>query len=529
MSTLISANLAEQFARLPDLLSAHMLLSSAALVMGAAISLPLGVACAGVPRLRGPALGVASAIQTIPALALLALMVPLIGRIGFLPAFLALTLYSMLPMLRNTVVGLAGLDPAVREAARAVGMTPAQSLWKVELPLAAPVILAGARTATVWVVGMATLATPVGASSLGNYIFSGLQTRNWTAVLFGCVFSAALALALDQMLRALESGVARRRPMRAWAAAAGFTALVLASLAPTVWPAPTGAARGVSIAADDAAPATLAGRRVTVGAKTFTEQYVLAELIARRLEAAGAEVTLREDLGSTIAFDALTRGEIDLYVDYTGTIWATLMDRTDNPGRDAMAVRVAAWLDAEHGVLDLGRLGFENAYGFAVTRQTAEADNLRSIADLATLDGLTIGGDPEFFGRSEWTGARDAYGLGAARTRSMDSTFMYGAARDGAVDAITAYTTDGRIDAFGLVLLSDPLGALPPYDAILMLSSEAANDRALTDALRPLTGAIPPDLMRRANAMVDLDGARPAEAAAYLEAQIFESPEPAAP
>ncbi len=525
----MSANLAEQFSRLPDLLAAHMLLVAAALAAGAAISLPLGILCARSPRLRGPAVGFASTIQTVPALALLALMVPLVGRIGFLPAFLALTLYSMLPMLRNAVVGLAGVDGAVREAARAVGMTPAQSLWKVELPLAAPVILAGVRTATVWVVGMATLATPVGASSLGNYIFSGLQTRNWTAVLFGCVASALLALALDQLLRALESGVARRRPARAAGAAAGFAALILAAIAPALLPASSSApAAGHAAVASGPAP-SLAGRRVTVGGKPFTEQYVLAHLIAGVLEDAGAQVRLREDLGSTIAFDALIRDEIDLYVDYTGTIWASVMNRDDAAGRDAMAVRVAAWLLDQHGVTDLGRLGFENAYGFAVTRAAAQENSLASVADLNRLDGLSIGGDPEFFGRPEWIAARDAYGLQATRTRPMDSTFMYGAVRDGAVDAITAYTTDGRIDAFDLVLLADPAGALPPYDAILLLSPAAGADRALTDALRPLLGAIPPGAMRRANAMVDLEGESPEAAAAFLASEIGISGEPAAP
>jgi osmoprotectant transport system permease protein len=127
--------------------------------------------------------------------------------IGFLPALVALTLYALLPILRNTLVGIAGVDPALVEAARGVGMTESEVLRRVTLPLAMPVIVAGLRTAAVWVVGTATLSTPVGATSLGNFIFSGLQTRNHVAVGVGCAAAAALALLLDQSIRALEAGL----------------------------------------------------------------------------------------------------------------------------------------------------------------------------------------------------------------------------------------------------------------------------------------------------------------------------------
>ena len=215
----MTSNLADRFAELPQLLAGHLLLSVSALVVGIAISVPLGIAATRHPRLRGPALTLAGLIQTVPSMALLALMVPLLGgMIGFVPAFIALTLYSMLPVLRNTVTGILEIDPAMTEAARGVGMTDRQSLWWVELPLAAPIIIAGIRTATVWVVGMATLSTPVGAPSLGNYIFLGLQTRNWVAVLFGCFFAAGLAIVLDQLIRLLEYAARLRSPRLAWAA-----------------------------------------------------------------------------------------------------------------------------------------------------------------------------------------------------------------------------------------------------------------------------------------------------------------------
>ncbi len=180
---------------LPDYLSQHVLLSAAALGVGLIVSLPLVVAAARNPKIRWPVLGFASVVQTVPSLALLALFYPLLlglsaaskyvfghgfSALGFLPSLLALTLYSMLPILRNGITGLTNLDPAVLEAARGVGMTERQKLFRVELPLAAPVVMAGIRTAAVWVIGAATLSTPVGQTSLGNYIFSGLQVENWS-------------------------------------------------------------------------------------------------------------------------------------------------------------------------------------------------------------------------------------------------------------------------------------------------------------------------------------------------------------
>ncbi|HEX5379397.1 MAG TPA: ABC transporter permease, partial [Phenylobacterium sp.] len=221
----MNERLAAAWALLPDYLAWHVLLSASALVLGLAISLPLAVAASRSPRLRWPVLAFAGLIQTIPSLALLALFYPLLlalsilaktlfghgfSALGFLPSLLALTLYSMLPILRTATAGILGVDPAVREAADGVGMTPRERLFQVELPLAMPVIMAGVRTAAVWTIGAATLSTPVGQTSLGNYIFAGLQTENWVSVLFGCAASAVLALVVDQFLGLIETGAARR-------------------------------------------------------------------------------------------------------------------------------------------------------------------------------------------------------------------------------------------------------------------------------------------------------------------------------
>ncbi len=521
--------LKELFTVLPDYLGGHLLLAVPAILAGVLVSVPLGVLCARNARVRGPLMTVASLFQTVPSIALLAIMVALLGgTIGYRPAFIALLIYSMLPILRNTLTGLEEVDPAMREAARGVGMTPHQSLWRVELPLALPVILAGIRTATVWVVGITTLSTPVGAPSLGNYIFSGLQLRDWTQVYFGCLFAMGLTLVLDQVVHVFELAARRQRPALAWGAG-GMLALVLgAGLIPLAFDGRGGAAivaRGKGDANDPVSRASLSkdaenplrGKTYAIGAKGFTEQAILGRWISGVLRASGAEVTIRGNMGSTILFDALRRNHLDLYVDYSGTIWATVMEQEEVIGRSGMFIEVAHYLREQHGITALGRLGFENAYCLAMRRDRAAKAGIRSIADLrARGGGLVLGGDPEFFGRPEWTRVRDLYGLERLRTRGMESTFMYQAVRDEQVDLIAGFSTDGRISAFDLVVLDDPKQAFPPYDAMILLSPEASRDLPLSRVLRRLLHRVDVELMRRTNQLVDIDGRTPREAAENL-------------
>ena len=496
----------EQLALLPAYLTAHLQLTLLALLSSAAVSLPLGVAITRVRWLEQPALGLAGVIQTIPSLALLAVMVPLLASlglqsIGFLPAFIGLTLYGVLPMLRNTVTGIAGVDPAVREAARAVGMTPAQQLRRVELPLAMPVIVAGIRTATVWTVGIATLSTPVGATSLGNYIFSGLQTRNYTAVLVGCVAAAALAMLLDGLVRTLETGVRTRRRRRVGVVVAAMAALYLYT--------------GLTLAAALLPPG---GRPVTIGAKGFTEQYILAHLLGQWVEReTGRPTTQMQSLGSMVAFDALAAGDIDVYVDYSGTLWANEMGRqTVGMNRATVLAEVSTFLADAHGIQVAATLGFENAYAVAMRARDADAMRLTRLSDLTPLaPGLSMGGDYEFFSRPEWVAIRDTYGLAFREQRTMDPALMYQAVAQGAVDLISAFTTDGRISAFDLRVLEDDRAAIPPYDALILVSARLAREWPdVLVALARLEGAIDVDAMRRMNLDVDERGATPSTVAA---------------
>ncbi len=487
----------ETLTRLPPLLAQHILLSAAALALAVLVALPAGVLATRKPSFGRFILGFASLVQTIPGLALLALFFPIllfvrsqglsVSPLGFLPALLALTLYALLPIVRNTALGILGIGHSVGEAADAMGMTVGQKLRFIEAPLALPSVMAGIRTAAVWTIGAATLSTTIGQPSLGDMIFSGLQTQNWVLVTAGCLAAAALALVVDGLLALAETGAKRRRKWLTWSALGFLIAVPLALL--------------VSQTRED--------KRVTIGAKNFSEQFILARLIGRRLEAAGYRVAYREGLGSAVIFRALESGEIDVYVDYAGTIWANEMTRKDTPPPARMDRLIGQWA-AARGITSLGSLGFENAYALAMRPRPG----VRTIGDLDTRR-LTLGSDLEFLDRPEWAALKLAYGLNFKATRAFAPTFMYDALKSGDADVISAFSSDGRIAADGLAVLADPKGALPGYDALLLVK-----DRRLVPMLRPLAGTIPVDLMRRANLMVDGEKQSPDAAAAWLEKQI---------
>jgi osmoprotectant transport system permease protein len=518
-TTLMNERVADALRLLPEYLTQHILLCAAALTLGMLFAVPLTIVAVRRPRAGSWILAATSLVQTVPGLALLALFYPIlvglsgvsqmlfgtsIPALGFLPSVAALTLYSILTIVRNGVAAFTHLEPEVIDAAVAVGMTARQRFFRVEVPLAAPVVLAGIRTAAVWTIGAATLSTSVGQTSLGNYIFSGLQIQDWTSVLFGCVAAAALAMVVDQLLGLIETGLSRRNSKLIYIGLIAF-------------------AVGIGCAA--AWSTALRAPGYIIGAKNFSEQFILAELISQRLHDVGATTRLRTDLGSSIAFQALAHNEIDVYVDYTGTLWLNVLQRDPIPD-GAMQKELTNSLQSKYGVLLLGDLGFENAYTLAMRREQAAALHITTIDDLARYaPQLTLGTDLEFLSRPDWTMIKNAYDLKFAATRQFSPTFMYRAIQDGTVDVISAFSSDGRIATQNLVTLVDTKHATPSYKAVLLLSPRRSKDSLLIKALTPLIGHISLEKMQQANSMVDRDKnkATPSQAAEFLAHAIDQS------
>jgi osmoprotectant transport system permease protein len=479
----------------------HFGLVAAATLAAAAVGVPLGVLMTRRERLAAPLLGLANVIQTVPSLALFGLLIPLplVGGIGARSALIALSLYAMLPVLRNTYTGLRQVDAAVLEAATGLGMSDAQRLRMVELPLALPVILAGVRTAAVLSVGTATIAAAVGAGGLGTYIFRGLATVDARLTLLGALPAAGLALVADALLGLLERS---RRPARA--------AALLALLA-------TGAA--LLAGASASAPG---GAVAVVGSKNFTEQVVLGEILAGALERAGFAVDRRLNLGGTaLCHQAVRSGQIAAYVEYTGTALADVLKGP--PLREPRAVLLAV----REGYRALGvrvfePLGFNNSFALVMRAEEARRRGISGLSDLARHAAtLRVGLFGEFLEREDGLpGLAEAYGfrLGVP-PREMDLGLLYQALLENQVDVVVGAATDGLIAAHALRVLQDDRRYFPPYDAVVV-----ANERSLASlpgleaALADLSGRIDEPAMRRMNLAVDRDHRDPrAVAREFLE------------
>jgi osmoprotectant transport system permease protein len=333
------------------------------------------------------------------------------------------------------------------------------------------------------------------------------------ATVFGCVLAAALAIVLDQLIRLVERAARRRSRPRLLAGAAGLLLVLAAGLS-------------------GPAAALFAPPAHVVANAPFTEQHILSEVLTRRLRSAGFAVDQRRGMSEGVQFLALRLGKVDCCVNYTGNIWSILMKRSGHPTRQEVYEGTRRHLQDRYGVRCLGRLGFENAYALAMRPDRARALlgadprawTLARLAEATRGRRLTLAADLQFFTRPEWPRVRDTYGLHFHETREMDPTLMYQAVDEGTVDVLCAYTSDGRIDAYNLVLLDDPRHAFPPYDAVLLVSRAAAERPGFLEALSPLVGAIDEAAMRRANYRVDVEHWISARAADALLEEVERSP-----
>jgi osmoprotectant transport system substrate-binding protein/osmoprotectant transport system permease protein len=485
------------------LLTQHVLLVGVSTLAAIVIGVPTGILAARRPRLGAPIVWLANVAQTIPSLAMFGFLLPLpfIGGLGARVAIIVLVVYALLPIIRTTTAGVRSVDPALVEAGTALGMTPWQLLREVELPLAVPSIVAGIRVAAVIGVGTATIAAAVGAGGLGEYIFRGLSMVDPTVILAGAIPAAILALLLDGVLtlveRALRAGAAGR------ARHVAPIAFVLAVLVVT----------GLGAAA-------LAGGRgqasIRVGSKNFTEQIILGELLAQTIEARTSLVVDRRlNLGGTFICDrALRAGDIDVYVEYSGTAHAAILHQKPaiDPGQVLAAVRSQY---GDVGIAVLEPLGFENTFAILVRGDDARRSGLRTISDVAAkTSGWSAGFGYEFLQREDgYPGLARAYGLRfAAPPTAMDLSLIYRALAERQVDLVAGDATSGLIEAYGLVMLQDDRRYFPPYDAVpLVRSSVLLAHPELRDALASIHLTLAD--MRRMNQAVDAQRRDPAEVA----------------
>lgn len=475
-------------------------LASAGVLIAMLIGIPIGIWIRNKIKIKTAMLAIANVLQTVPSLAILALLIPFLG-IGVKPALVALAVYAYLPIIRNTVTGLNGINPSVLEAADGLGFAPRQKLWLIELPLALPVIVAGVRTAMAMSVGLATLAAFIGAGGLGDFIYQGLSLNDSRLILLGAIPAALLALLFDCVIAAIERVLAKQSQQRikinATKLAVGVIGFFLLFSLIVGYFYQTNK------------------DSIRIGSKNFTEQIILGEMMADLLQANTNLRVLRNfNLGGTLfCHNALIHGEIDIYPEYTGTAYSVILRQHGLHEPAAVYDYVQQAYQKRFHVTWLKPFGFNDAQAIMVRQAFARQHRLTSISSLLPIaGGMSIAVPGDFIRRPDgYQGLKQTYGLNFAKVLIMSPGLMYQAIASKKVAAILGFTTDGRVRHYHLVQLTDNKHLFPPYYAAPLVRTEVLKRHPeIAKVLAKLAGKIDQQTMAKLNYAVDIEHKSPA-------------------
>lgn len=480
-------------------LTQHILISFVALLCALIIAIPLGIYIARHLKISEGVLGVAAVLQTIPSLALLGLLIPLLG-IGIVPAIVAIVIYALLPILRNTYTGIRKVDPSLIEAADAMGMTPMKRLFKVELPLAMPVIMAGIRTAMVLIIGTTTLAALIGAGGLGDIILLGIDRNDTALLILGAVPAALLAIIFDLLLRVIEKRSFRQSII--WLSA---TALIV--IAVSVIPLLNNTQKDLVIAG-----------------KLGAEPEILINMYKELIEQdTSLTVELKPGMGkTTFLFNALKNKNIDIYPEFTGTALAEFL-KEDAVSTDSTEVynQAKEGMSKKFNMDMLAPMKYNNTYTLAVPEAYAEQNQLETMSDLQNVSSqVKVGFTREFADRNDgYIGITKLYGFTFPNLQTMEPKLRYSAIASGDIQLMDAYSTDSELQRYKLKVLKDDKGLFPPYQGAPLMRDETLKQYPeVAEALERLSGQITDDEMRAMNYQVDVEGKPASEVAtAFLQ------------
>ncbi|QSB12479.1 osmoprotectant update ABC transporter permease/substrate-binding subunit OpuFB [Lysinibacillus fusiformis] len=485
----------ERKAQLLAALLEHIQISFIALFFAVLIAIPLGIYLTNKKKIAESIIGVSAVLQTIPSLALLGLLIPLFG-IGKVPAIIALVVYALLPILRNTYTGINEVDPSLKEAALAMGMNRSKRLVKVELPLAMPVMMAGIRTAMVLIVGTATLAALIGAGGLGDIILLGIDRNNTALILIGAIPAAILALIFDVALKKLET-LSFKKTMTT------LSAISLAALVMIFFPL-------LSSKQQD---------EIVIAGKLGAEPEILINMYKLLIEQeTDLTVQLKPGLGKTsFVFNALKSGSIDIYPEFTGTaISEFLKEEAINHNQEDVYRQAKEGMQEQFDMVMLSPMSYNNTYALAVSQELAESYQLQKISDLKPIEqkvkaGFTL----EFNDREDgYVGIQKRYGIAFTTLATMEPKLRYQAIQSGDINLLDAYSTDSEIRQYKLRVLEDDQALFPPYQGAPLLRKETLTDYPeIGKALNQLADRITDDEMREMNYQVNVEGKLAAEVA----------------
>ena len=487
MSKLL-ATFQERFGDWVTALGQHLQLSLLTLLLAIFLAVPLAIYLSSRKRASNWVLQLAGIFQTIPSMALLGLFIPIMG-IGTLPALTALVIYAIFPILQNTITGLQGIDPSLEEAGVAFGMTKWERLKKFEIPLAMPVIMSGIRTAAVMIIGTATLAALIGAGGLGSFILLGIDRNNASLILIGALSSAFLAIAFNLLLKWMEKAKLRT-------IFAAFAVMVIglgASYTPSLLPKPK-------------------KENLVIAGKLGPEPEILANMYKILIEEnTDMTVTVKPNFGkTTFLYEALKKGDIAIYPEFTGTVTESLLKPAPQVSHDPETVYQAArdGIKKQDDLAFLKPMAYQNTYAVAVPKKIAQEYGLKTISDLKKVEGeLKAGFTLEFNDREDGNkGLKKVYGL-HLQVSTMEPALRYQAIQSGDIQITDAYSTDAELARYDLVVLEDDKQLFPPYQgAPLMKEALLKKHPELEGILNQLAGKITAEQMSQLNYQVGVEG-----------------------
>lgn len=492
----------ENHLQILSLLVEHLKLTLVSVGLAVLIGVPLGILVTYVKRLSKPVLGASNVMQAIPSMALLGFMIPFLG-IGSLPAIVAVILYSLLPIIKNTYIGIDNINPQTIEAAKGIGLTKFQILTKIQIPLALPVIMGGVRISAVTAVGLMTIAAFIGAGGLGYLVFSGIRTVNNLQILSGAIPACLLALTIDALAALVEklvtpislqkSNVYKKRKNRMFA-----KIILLFSLLLVIF----------SFVYTGLSKEKVGDRNITIGSKDYTEQIIISNLAADMIEEnTDITVTRKTHLGGTqVCFSALNEKEIDMYLEYSGSAFVDILKHKPISDVEKVYNIVKKELKSKYGITVLPQMGFNNTYVMAVTKETAKKYNLETISDLAKVSHkLVFGASFEFLNREDGLpGLMEKYNFNVKDTKALDDSAKYIALGNKNTDVADAFATDGLLKKYNLISLKDDKHFFPPYYAMPILRDDVYEQYPeIKGALTNLSKALTDEVMTSLNYQVD--------------------------
>ena len=465
----------------------HIQISFIALIIALIIAIPLGIYLSYHKKLANIVIAINGVIQTIPSLAILALLIPIVG-IGRKPAIIALILYALLPILHNTYTGITGVDPMYMVTSRALGMNKFQQLTKVQLPLAMPVIMTGVRTAAVLIIGTTTLASLVGAGGLGKLILLGLDRNNNYLILLGAIPAALLAILFDFIFKQLEKLSIKK---------------ILISLILITFACFLGSISSFNNTKKD---------KLIISGKLGSEPEILINMYKILIEEnSKLGVELKPGLGKTsFVFNALKNGDIDIYPEFSGTAVFTFLNETPvNNNAEDVFNQAKKGMETKFKMVMLKPMKYNNTYAIAVSKKFANENNLKTISDLARVkDKIKAGFTREFNDREDgYPGLKKLYQFEIPNIKEFEPKLRYVAVQSGDINLVDAYSTDPELAQYNMVILKDDKHLFPPYQGSPMMREETLQKYPkLKKILEKLSGKISDEEMSAMNYRVSVKG-----------------------